>query len=42
MFVMDSETGKIVEPAHQRAYDANVIAVKPEHEAFAAIRDRAR
>jgi FkbM family methyltransferase len=42
MFVMHSGTGKIVEPAHQRAYDANVIAVKPEHEAFAAIRDRAR
>ena len=41
-FVIDSNNGKISTPANSRAYDAMVIAVKPSHASYDAIRERIR
>lgn len=41
-FVIDSNTGRISVPANGRAYDAMVVAVKPAHPAYAAVKELAR
>ena len=41
-FVVDSNNGKISVPANSRAYDTMVIAVKPEHPAYATVQELAR
>jgi FkbM family methyltransferase len=41
-FVIDSRTGQISIPPSGRAYDAMVIAVKPTHPAYAAVKELAR
>jgi FkbM family methyltransferase len=40
-FVIDSKSGKVSIPAKSRAYDAMVIAVKPSHPSYGAVRERA-
>jgi len=42
LFVLDSNSGRISVPQNGKAYDANVIAVKPNHPAFGGIKERAR
>lgn len=41
-FVIDSRTGRISIPPSRRAYNAMVIAVKPAHPAYAAVKEFAR
>jgi FkbM family methyltransferase len=42
LFVVNPSTGEISEPLNGRAYDSMVIAAKPSHPAFAAVKERAR
>lgn len=40
LFVLDSNSGRISVPPNGKAYDANVIAVKPSHPAYARVKER--
>jgi len=41
-FTLSSETGKLAAPASSRAYDSMIVAVKPSHPSYSAIKDFAR
>jgi FkbM family methyltransferase len=40
LFVLDSNSGRISIPLNGKAYDANLIAVKPCHPAYACVKER--
>ena len=40
LFVLDSNSGRILVPPNGKAYNASVIAVKPSHPAYARVKER--